>query len=355
MHQPVINKDFFVEPYQIYLARHHNADAVLLMLSVLTDQEYTELATLAKQYQLDILTEVSNEEEVHRAVALKANIIGINNRNLRDLSTDLATTEQLVPLIKQLATHEHVIISESGIYTHQDVRRLAPLVQGFLVGSSLMAEDDVLLATKQLVYGKIKVCGTTSVKGAELVKNSQASYAGLIFAEQSKRYVNLEQAKAIVDAVPNQYVGVFVNAPVLKVAEYVEALDLVAVQLHGHEEQAYIDKLKGKLAANCQIWLAKGITDSLPELSESHVDYFLLDCKVGEQTGGTGQTFDWQLLDQTPDKSKVILAGGLTADNIQQACATGVAMLDLNSGVETSPGKKDEKELTQAINALRAY
>ena len=141
----------------------------------------------------------------------------------------------------------------------------------------------------------------------------------------------------------------------MKVAEYVEALDLVAVQLHGHEEQAYIDKLKGKLAANCQIWLAKGITDSLPELSESHVDYFLLDCKVGEQTGGTGQTFDWQLLDQTPDKFKVILAGGLTADNIQQACATGVAMLDLNSGVETSPGKKDEKKLTQAINALRAY
>ena len=101
--QPVINKDFFIDPYQIYLARYHNADAVLLMLSVLDDTQYTELAALAEQYQLDVLTEVSNEPEVLRACALKAKIIGINNRNLRDLSTDLATTERLVPLVKQHA------------------------------------------------------------------------------------------------------------------------------------------------------------------------------------------------------------------------------------------------------------
>ena len=353
--QPVINKDFFVDPYQIHLARHHNADAVLLMLSVLDDQEYKELATLAEHYHLDILTEVSNVEEVHRAVALQAKIIGINNRNLRDLSTDLATTEQLVPLIKSLANHEHVVISESGIYTHQDVRRLAPLVDGFLVGSSLMAEPNIRHAAKGLIYGQVKVCGTTSVEGAKLIEHSHASYAGLIFAEQSPRNLDLSAAEHIVQNVPFQYVGVFVNAPVLKVVEYATKLALVAVQLHGHEEQAYIDKLRTKLPSQCQIWLAKGVKDTLPALTETQVDMFLLDCKVGEASGGTGQSFDWQMLTTLSNKEQIILAGGISPDNIKLAAQQGVAMLDLNSGVEVSPGNKSPEKLAQAFCQLREY
>jgi len=353
--QPVINKDFFVEAYQIHLARFHNADAVLLMLSVLNDEQYTELAHLAEQYQLDVLTEVSNQEEVLRACALKAKIIGINNRNLRDLSTDLATTEHLVPLIKQHATHEHVIISESGIYTHQDVRRLAPLVDGFLVGSSLMSEENIELAAKQLVYGKVKVCGTTSLTGAELVKNSPASFAGLIFAEKSKRFVTLQQAKQMTTTVAFQYVGVFVDAPIEHVVNYAQELQLAAVQLHGQENQAYINSLRSQLPDQCQIWLAKGVKDKLPTLDESGVDYFLLDCQVGEQSGGTGQTFSWQLLDAITDKSNIILAGGITPNNVKQAANLGVAMLDLNSGVESAPGIKQQEKINQAFSRLREY
>jgi len=355
MKQPVINKDFFVEPYQIYLARHHKADAVLLMLSVLDDTQYTALATLAEQYQLDVLTEVSNEQEVLRACALKAKIIGINNRDLRDLSTDLATTERLVPLINQHAEHEHVIISESGIYTHQDVRRLAPLVNAFLVGSSLMGEKDIELAAKQLVYGKVKVCGTTSLSGAKLVKDSPASFAGLIFTEKSKRFVTLEQAKQITYAVPFQYVGVFVDAPIELVVKYAQALELSAVQLHGQEQQTYINSLRNKLPTHCQIWLAKGVKDTLPTLDETGVDLFLLDCQVGEQSGGTGQAFSWQLLDEITDKSNIVLAGGITPSNVKQAANLQVAMLDLNSGVESAPGIKQQDKINQAFNQLREY
>ena len=355
MKQPVINKDFFVEPYQIYLARHHKADAVLLMLSVLDDTQYTALATLAEQYQLDVLTEVSNEQEVLRACALKAKIIGINNRDLRDLSTDLATTERLVPLINQHAEHEHVIISESGIYTHQDVRRLAPLVNAFLVGSSLMGEKDIELAAKQLVYGKVKVCGTTSLSGAKLVKDSPASFAGLIFTEKSKRFVTLEQAKQITYAVPFQYVGVFVDAPIELVVKYAQALELSAVQLHGQEQQTYINSLRNKLPTHCQIWLAKGVKDTLPTLDETGVDLFLLDCQVGEQSGGTGQAFSWQLLDEITDKSNIVLAGGITPSNVKQAAILQVGMLDLNSGVESAPGIKQQDKINQAFNQLREY
>ena len=147
--QPVLNKDFFIDTYQVYLARHYNADAVLLMLSVLDDVQYRELATVANSLSLDILTEVSNEEEMRRAIALEANIIGINNRNLRDLSTDLATTEHLVPMLES-ATHDFVVISESGIYTHEDVLRLSPLCQGFLVGSALMSQANLKRAVQSL-------------------------------------------------------------------------------------------------------------------------------------------------------------------------------------------------------------
>jgi indole-3-glycerol phosphate synthase/phosphoribosylanthranilate isomerase len=353
--QPVINKDFFVEPYQVYLARYHNADAVLLMLSVLDDEQYTELANIAERYQLDVLTEVSNEEEVLRACKLKAKIIGINNRDLRDLSTDLATTERLVPLTKQHAKHQHVTISESGIYTHQDVRRLAPLVDAFLVGSSLMGEKDMELAARQLIYGTVKICGTTSLSGAKLVKDSPASYAGLIFAEKSKRFVTLEQAKQITYAVPFYYVGVFVNAPLEQVISYAKELELVAVQLHSQENQTYIDNLRTKLPIDCQIWLAKGVKDTLPNLEESDVDYFLLDCQVGEQSGGTGQTFSWQLLDGIPDRSNIVLAGGITSDNVKQAASLQVAMLDLNSGVESAPGIKQQDKIKQAFSLLREY
>ena len=231
----------------------------------------------------------------------------------------------------------------------------ASLVDGFLVGSALMAQTDVALATKQLIYGKVKICGTTSVEGADLVKSSAASYAGLIFAEQSKRKISLEKAQQIIEAVPFNYVGVFVDAPLAQVVEAANKLNLTAVQLHGSEQQDYINQLRAELPAHCQIWLAKGVNSQLPSLDETGVDYFLLDCQVGQQSGGTGQTFDWRLLDELEDKTKVILAGGLNADNIQAAAQCQVAMLDLNSGLESAPGIKEPQKITQIFSLLRQY
>lgn len=97
--QPVLCKDFMIDPYQVYLARHYQADAILLMLSVLTDEGYRALFKVAKELGLGVLTEVSNEEELTRAIDLGAPVIGINNRDLRDLSVDLARTRQLAARI----------------------------------------------------------------------------------------------------------------------------------------------------------------------------------------------------------------------------------------------------------------
>lgn len=349
--QPVLNKDFFIDPYQVHLARYYNADAILLMLSVLDDAQYQELAELAEHYQLDVLTEVSNQEEAHRAARLGAKIIGINNRNLRDLSTDLATTEKLAPLLPQDA----LVISESGIYTHQDVLRLAPLADGFLVGSSLMAQQDLTQAVQELLFGQVKVCGLTSVEDAKAVKAAGASYGGLIFAEQSKRRISQNQAQAIVEQVPFHYVGVFVNAPLEEVTQFATKLKLVAVQLHGQESDDYIRALRGQLPADCQIWKALGVTTSLPEMDNPLVDHYLLDCQIGNSFGGTGQQFDWALLASISDKTKLALAGGLNPDNIKQAAATGAALLDVNSGIESRPGVKDQQKLQQLFTQLRDY
>ncbi|MGR5253837.1 bifunctional indole-3-glycerol-phosphate synthase TrpC/phosphoribosylanthranilate isomerase TrpF [Vibrio astriarenae] len=349
--QPILCKDFMVDTYQVYLARHYSADAILLMLSVLNDEEYQSLATVAHELNMGVLTEVSNEEELHRAVKLGAKVIGINNRNLRDLSTDLNRTKELAPLIRELAP-EAIVISESGIYTHQQVRDLAAHADGFLIGSSLMAEDNLELAVRKVTLGENKVCGLTHPDDAAKAYQAGAVFGGLIFVEHSKRAVDIESARLTMSGAPLKYVGVFQNHVATEVAEKVEALGLAAVQLHGDEDQDYIKDLRVQLKDNVEIWKAYGVTDAAPTLINKFVDRHLFDAQVGTQNGGTGRTFDWSLIVQPCD---VMLAGGLNSDNAKQAAQLGCLGLDLNSGVESAPGKKDLDKLLQAFAAIRDY
>ncbi len=241
--QPVLCKDFMVDTYQVYLARHYGADAVLLMLSVLNDEEYKALEEAAHSLNMGILTEVSNEEELHRAVQLGAKVIGINNRNLRDLTTDLNRTKALAPTIRKLAPNA-TVISESGIYTHQQVRDLAEYADGFLIGSSLMAEDNLELAVRKVTLGENKVCGLTHPDDAAKAYQAGAVFGGLIFVEKSKRAVDFESARLTMSGAPLNYVGVFQNHDVDYVASIVTSLGLKAVQLHGLEDQEYVNQLK---------------------------------------------------------------------------------------------------------------
>ena len=143
---PVLCKDFIVDEVQVLAARSLGADAVLLMLSVVPDDVYRELAELAHSLGMEVLTEVSTPEEMHRAAALGAEVIGINNRDLRTLATDLARTEELAPL----APAGVVLIGESGVSTSDDVRRLSGLVDALLVGSSLSGAPDPGEAARDL-------------------------------------------------------------------------------------------------------------------------------------------------------------------------------------------------------------
>ncbi|APA83952.1 bifunctional indole-3-glycerol-phosphate synthase TrpC/phosphoribosylanthranilate isomerase TrpF [Francisella tularensis] len=345
--QPILCKDFIIDEYQIFLARHYQADAVLLMLSVLDDSEYKKLAKVANRLGMGILTEVSNEEELVRAISLKAKVIGINNRNLRDLSIDLNTTRLLAPKIPKGT----IIISESGIYKNQEIRDLRNYVNGFLIGSSIMGERNLELAVRKLVYGFNKVCGLTSVEDAQKAYDAGAVYGGLIFVEKSPRYVDFAMAKQIVKKVRLNYVGVFADAKIEDVVDTCYALKLSAVQLHGDENQEYIDTLKSKLHRNCQIWKAYLVDKTLPSFF-ANVDYHLLDAQVDGKSGGTGKTFDWSLI---KDRKNIILAGGLNAKNIAKAIELKCSAYDINSGVESEPGQKDQIKLNEVFEIIRSY
>lgn len=344
--QPVLCKDFIIDPYQIYLARYYQGDAILLMLSVLNDDQYRQLSAVAHNLNMGVLTEVSNEEELQRAVALKANVVGINNRDLRDLSIDLNRTRQLAP---RLADNV-IVISESGIHRYADIRELRPFADGFLIGSALMAQEDLDAAVKQVIMGDNKVCGLTRPQDASAAAEAGAVWGGLIFASGSPRQVDISQAGKIMAAAPLRYAGVFRNAEHSDIVTTATTLSLHAVQLHGDEDKAFVSRLRKQLPADMQIWKAFSITDALPEQDWPYIDRYLLD----SGQGGSGESFNWNLLKGT-HLSQVMLAGGLSPDNVKQAAQLGCAGLDFNSGVETSPGIKNATSIAAVFKALAEY
>ena len=145
---PVLRKDFMVHPWQVFEARAMGADCILLIMAALSDQQAEELEDIARSLDMGVLAEVHDRAELDRALGLQTRLIGINNRNLKSLQTDLATSDELVPLIPA----DRIPVAESGIRTPQDVRRMADAgARCILVGESLMRQPDVTAAAAELV------------------------------------------------------------------------------------------------------------------------------------------------------------------------------------------------------------
>ena len=147
---PVLRKDFMVDPWQVAEARALGADAILIIVAALDDGAMVEIERATVEYGMDVLVEVHDRAEMERAALLQSRLIGVNNRDLRTFSTDLATTEALAPL----APEGSLLVGESGIAVHADCTRLARSgVRSFLVGESLMRKRDVAAATRTLLQG----------------------------------------------------------------------------------------------------------------------------------------------------------------------------------------------------------
>ncbi len=145
---PVLRKDFMLDPYQVVEARALGADCILLIMAALGDFHARELEAQAMELGMDVLVEVHNAAELERALSLKSPLIGVNNRNLKTLEVDIATTEELaanIPANKQL-------VCESGLYSPDDLARMAKVgAMRFLIGESLMRQQDVETATQELL------------------------------------------------------------------------------------------------------------------------------------------------------------------------------------------------------------
>jgi len=144
----VLRKDFLFDPYHLWESRAYGADAVLLIAAVLSDDELRDLMRQARELEMECLVEVHDEGEIERALAAGAEIIGINNRDLRTFEVDLATTERLRPLVPL----DKVVVSESGIFSRADVERLARAgVHAVLVGEALVTSSDVRAKLRELI------------------------------------------------------------------------------------------------------------------------------------------------------------------------------------------------------------
>jgi len=335
---PILAKDFVVDPRQVTEARLHGADAVLCMMSVLGDEAARTVMAEAARLGMDVLTEVHDEAELARALALGARIVGINNRDLKTLRTDLAVTERLAPLVPD----DVLLVSESGIATRTDVERLASRADAFLVGSSLMAAEDVGEAARALVFGRVKVCGLTRAEDVRAAATAGATHAGLILVPGTPRALTLEQAKPLAELARAQGlkpVGVFRDAPVADVLDAAATLGLAVVQLHGSESVPDVATVRERFGG--EVWTAG------PDPRGGH--RLLFD----HGAGGTGKAFDWDLVAGHPELPSAFLAGGIGPDNAPAAQATGVYALDVSSRLESAPGIKDHDKLRALFEALR--
>jgi indole-3-glycerol phosphate synthase/phosphoribosylanthranilate isomerase len=338
---PVLAKDFVIDPRQVAEARLHGADAVLCMLSVLDDEAARSVLAEAERLSMDAIVEVHDEGELNRALAIGAKIIGINNRDLKSLRTDLAVTERLAGQVPD----DVLLISESGVGSRADVERLGPLTDAFLVGSSLMAAEDIGEAARTLVHGRVKICGLTHPDDVRAAGLAGATHAGFVFVPGTPRAVEPSSAAPLVDAssaAGMKPVGVFRDAAAPVVAAVANDLQLAAVQLHGQEDARTVAAIKTDFDG--EVWTAGAPAE------DRGGDRPLFD----NGPGGTGRAFDWSLLKDAPRLADAFLAGGIGPDNARAAQATGVYGIDIGSRVELSPGRKDFPAMRDLLASLRS-
>ena len=351
---PVLRKDFIIDEYQIYQAKVWGASAILLICACLDVPTLTKFRELADSLGLSCLVEAHDEHEVQMAIDCGARIIGVNNRNLKDFTVDVQNSVRL----RNLVQDEVIFVSESGLETPEDIQVLRDNNIGVaLMGETFMRSPNKIEKLAYL-YGptyytpKVKMCGISKVETIPAVVEAKPDYMGLVFAS-SKRQVTVEQAKTLVEALHKQCkaqndtvsiktVGVFVNETLDNLVTIANEANLDVVQLHGDEDEAFIQSLKER--TNVEVWKAVQIRSAADAAAwiDSSADMLLFDAYHKDERGGTGDVFDWSCLDTF--ERPFMLAGGIDSTNVARAIRTVRPYgIDISSGIETNGVKDDEK------------
>ena len=358
---PVLRKDFIIDEYQIYQAKVWGASAILLICACLDVPTLTKFRELADSLGLSSLVEAHDEQEVQMAIDCGARIIGVNNRNLKDFTVDVQNSVRL----RNLVQDDVIFVSESGLETPEDIQ----VLRDNNIGVALMGETFMRSPNKveklAYLYGptyytpKVKMCGISKVETIPAIVDAKPDYMGLVFAP-SKRQVTVDQAKILVEELHRGYakkygsdtehdkngtiktVGVFVNETVENLVTIANEANLDAVQLHGDEDEAFIQSLKER--TNVEVWKAIQIRSAadVEKWIDSSADMLLFDAYHKDERGGTGEVFDWSSLDAF--ERPFMLAGGIDSTNVARAIRTVRPYgIDISSGIETNGVKDDEK------------
>ena len=369
---PVLRKDFIIDEYQIYQAKVWGASAILLICACLDVPTLTKFRELADSLGLSSLVEAHDENEVQMAIDCGARIIGVNNRNLKDFTVDVQNSVRL----RNLVQDDVIFVSESGLETPEDIQ----VLRDNNIGVALMGETFMRSPNKveklAYLYGptyytpKVKMCGISKVETIPAVVEAKPDYMGLVFAP-SKRQVTVDQAKILVEELHRGYakkygsdtehdkndtiktVGVFVNETVDNLVTIANEANLDAVQLHGDEDEAFIQSLKER--TNVEVWKAIQIRTAADteKWIDSSADMLLFDAYHKDERGGTGEVFDWSSLDAF--ERPFMLAGGIDSTNVARAIRTVRPYgIDISSGIETNGVKDDEKitAFTKIVNSI---
>ena len=367
---PVLRKDFIIDEYQIYQAKVWGASAILLICACLDVPTLTKFRELADSLGLSSLVEAHDEHEVQMAIDCGARIIGVNNRNLKDFTVDVQNSVRL----RNLVQDDVIFVSESGLETPEDIQ----VLRDNNIGVALMGETFMRSPNKveklAYLYGptyytpKVKMCGISKVETIPAVVEAKPDYMGLVFAP-SKRQVTVDQAKTLVEELHKQYtkrynngaeqsnndeiktVGVFVNETLDNLVSIATETNLDAVQLHGDEDEAFIQSLKER--TNVEVWKAVQIRSAADAEAwiDRSADMLLFDAYHKDERGGMGEVFDWSCLDEF--ERPFMLAGGIDSTNVARAIRTVRPYgIDISSGIETE-GVKDDEKIKAFTNIVR--
>ena len=346
---PLLCKDFIIDEYQIYEARHYGADAVLLIASILTKNELKRFLNIANSLKMSALCEVHNEEELATVLEVGAEIIGINNRDLHSFRVDIKTTERLARKISA----DKIIVSESGISSRAHIRKLPKKVDAILVGTGLLKAKNIRKKIEELI-GKpkplLKICGIRSLREAQYCQKLGVDVIGLNFVPSSERRISYQLGGQIIQTLREKksglkIAGIFQNQALSEINTAAQKIGLDYIQLSGNEPVAFLKK--------CKIPVIKGIAvNRKSDLNKARryfpfVRYLILDGKKP----GAGKTFNHDLL--TEFELPYLLAGGIGTDNVHEIMKrvhpTGI---DVASGVETN-GTIDLKKIKKIFNAVK--
>jgi indole-3-glycerol phosphate synthase / phosphoribosylanthranilate isomerase len=365
---PTLRKDFLVDPYQVWESLQIGADAVLLIVAAVDDVTLRHLWAAVRDARLDALFEVHDAEDLQRALRLEPRIVGINNRDLRTLTVDIKTSLDLIEQVPD----DVIAVAESGLRGPGEIRRLRDAgFDAFLIGEHLMLAEDPGAALEQLLEGcalprangprasgrvTVKICGITSVEDARAAVAAGADAIGLVFWPRSPRAVDVATARAIAAVLPPFVlrVGVFVDAPEEEMRRIADEVGLDLVQLHGDETPEAVARAPRRAVKAIRV--GPGFRPEEALRYGGAAAALLLDTRLnGGAPGGTGQAFDWSLVRPVREgTSFLLLAGGLTPENVRQAIAQvrpdGV---DVSSGVESAPGRKDPAKVRAFVDAVR--